>query len=97
MVKQKVSDLEHSQCGAAPYLTEVQLLSFVCSTEGKGSKPPLWNIQNRRCTSVCFQRTALLVCFTGICEAEPGRQNSAMPQISNGLVFPLSENSWVVR
>ena len=27
-------------------LTEVQLLSFVCSTGGKGSKPRLWNIQN---------------------------------------------------
>ena len=28
------------------HCTEVQLLSFVCSTEGKGSKPRLWNIQN---------------------------------------------------
>ena len=27
-------------------ITEVQLLSFVCSTLGKGSKPRLWNIQN---------------------------------------------------
>jgi len=26
--------------------TEVQLLSFVCSTGNKGSKPRLWNIQN---------------------------------------------------
>jgi len=31
----------------------VQLLSFVCSTGGKGSKPRLWNIQNLGpCTSV---------------------------------------------
>jgi len=26
--------------------TEVQLLSFVCCTGGRGSKPRLWNIQN---------------------------------------------------
>ena len=26
--------------------TEVELLSFVCSTGGKGYKPRLWNIQN---------------------------------------------------
>ena len=26
--------------------TEVQLLSFVCSTGGKGSEPRVWNIQN---------------------------------------------------
>ena len=26
--------------------TEVQLLSIVCSTGGRGSKPHLWNIQN---------------------------------------------------
>ena len=29
-----------------PVCTEVQLLSFVCSTGRKGSKPRLWNIQN---------------------------------------------------
>jgi len=28
------------------HTTEVQLLSFVCSTGGKGSQPRLWNIQN---------------------------------------------------
>ena len=28
--------------------TEVELLSFVCSTGGKGSKPRLWNIQKLR-------------------------------------------------
>ena len=28
------------------YSSIVQLLSFVCSTEGKGSQPCLWNIQN---------------------------------------------------
>jgi len=32
----------HSSC--VP--TEVQLLSFVGSIQGKGSKPRLWNIQN---------------------------------------------------
>lgn len=26
--------------------TEVQLLSFVCSTGGKGRKSSLWNLQN---------------------------------------------------
>ena len=29
-----------------PITTEVQFLSFVCSTGGKGSKPRLWNRQN---------------------------------------------------
>ena len=27
-------------------ITEVELLSFVCYTGGKDSKPRLWNIQN---------------------------------------------------
>ena len=39
--------LEYSSYPAEPlFSTEVQLLSFVCSTGGKGSKSRLWNIQN---------------------------------------------------
>ena len=42
--REKMILLNFSMIGMA--LTEVQLLSFVCSTGGKGSKPRLWNVQN---------------------------------------------------
>jgi len=48
-VPQVMSRRTSGGCGRRRNLgttTEVQLLSFICSTGAKGSKPSLWNIQN---------------------------------------------------